>query len=60
MLGKPDITYVGTDKIVNKHLECYGAAVKQINYYKMQTGSKIRYLAMYLTADNRIADMQAY
>ena len=29
----PDLSFVGSDKLANKHLQRYGIEVKQINYY---------------------------
>ena len=47
-------------KLANKHLERYGIEVKQINYYKIKLGPETHWLAIYLSADNKIADMRGY
>jgi len=57
---KPDLSFVGSDKIVTKHLQRYGIEVKQINYYKLRFGPETHYVAIYLSVDNKIADMRGY
>ena len=58
--AKFDLSFVQSDKITNKHLERYGLPIQKINYYKIKVGGETHYLAIYLTADNKIADMRGY
>jgi D-alanyl-D-alanine carboxypeptidase len=57
--SKSSITYIHSDK-VNKNLSRYGMLIRKINYYKIKLGGETHYLAVYLTAENRVADMRGY
>lgn len=54
-----DLSLIRSDKL-NRHVERYGLSVEKINYYKILLGNETHYLAIYLTADRKIADMQGY
>jgi hypothetical protein len=58
--AKPKLSFVGSDKLANKHLQRYGIEVNQINYYKIKLGGDTHYFAFYLSADKKIADMRGY
>ena len=56
---KPILNFVHTDLITNK-LQRYGVPVKKIDYYKVRLKNETHYLAIYFTANNKIADMRGY
>jgi len=58
--SKRSLYFVHTDKIINKALSRYGAQVEKINYYKFKFRGETHYLAIYFTADDKIADMRGY
>jgi CubicO group peptidase (beta-lactamase class C family) len=58
--AKPELSFVGSDKLANKHFQRYGIEVNQINYYKIKLGGDTHYFAFYLSADKKIADMRGY
>jgi D-alanyl-D-alanine carboxypeptidase len=55
-----EIQFSHTDQISAKKLERYGDAINKIKYYKIKLGGDTHYLAIYLTAENKIADMRGY
>ncbi len=55
----PDLSFIRSDKL-KRHVERYGSPIEKINYYKIVFGKETHYLAIYLTAGSRIADMQGY
>jgi len=66
ILFKPDpsvqtsISLVYSDKMNNKNLERYGMQIQKINYYKVKIRNETHYLAIYITPNNKIADMRGY
>jgi CubicO group peptidase (beta-lactamase class C family) len=52
--------FLRSDSVINKVLLRYAVPVKKINYYQLKIQNKIHYLAIYFTADNKIADMAGY
>jgi hypothetical protein len=56
---KPVLNFVHTDLITNK-LQRYGVPVKKIDYYRVRLKNETHYLAIYFTANNKIADMRGY
>ena len=58
--GQPDIQYIHTDKISANRLQRYGETINKINYYKIKLRGETHYLAIYLTGENKIADMRGY
>jgi len=56
---KPILNFVHTDLITNK-LQRYGVPVKKIDYYRVRLKNETHYLAIYFTANNKIADMRGY
>jgi CubicO group peptidase (beta-lactamase class C family) len=58
--AKPDINLVGSDEMTGTRLERYGMPIKKISYYKIKLRNETHYLALYLTASNKIADMRGY
>jgi D-alanyl-D-alanine carboxypeptidase len=58
--AEPSLYLVHTDRITNKTLSRYGAQVGKIKYYKLKLGADTHYLAIYFTADDKIADMRGY
>jgi CubicO group peptidase (beta-lactamase class C family) len=54
------LRFIQSDKITGKHLERYGVSIQKINYYELKLGGETHYLAIYLAADNKIADMRGY
>lgn len=59
-LPETALSFVQSDKITGRHLERNGLPIQKINYYKLKAGGETHYLAIYLTADNKIADMRGY
>lgn len=57
--AQPDLSFMGSDEITNS-LERYGVNVKKIIYYKLRLGGETHYLAFYIAADNKIADVRGY
>ena len=55
-----EIHHIHTDQITAKKLQRYGEAINKINYYKIKLGGETHYLAIYLTAENKIADFRGY
>ena len=58
--AKTSISFVTSDKMINKNLERYGMPIKKINYYKINIRNETHYLAIYITPNNKIADMRGY
>jgi len=58
--SKRSLYFVHTDKITINSLSRYGSQVEKINYYKFSLRGDTHYLAIYFTADDKIADMRGY
>jgi len=56
----PEIHYIHTDQVSAKKLQRYGEVINKIKYYKIKSRGETHYLAIYLTAENKIADMRGY
>jgi hypothetical protein len=56
----PEIHYIHTDQVSAKKLQRYGEVINKIEYYKIKSRGETHYLAIYLTAENKIADMRGY
>ena len=55
---KITVTCIKTDLLEDRNLVRWGVHVKQINYYKIMEGNKTPiYMAIYFSADNKIADL---
>lgn len=55
---KIKVSCVKTDKMVDRNLVRWGVLVKKINYYKITEENKTpTYMAVYFTAENKIADI---
>jgi hypothetical protein len=59
-VDESSITFVHSDNIVNKNFLCDGTLIQKINYCKIKVGNETHYLALYLTMNNKIADMIGY
>ena len=59
-VDESSITFVHSDNIVNKNFLCDGRLIQKINYCKIKVGNETHYLALYLTMNNKIADMVGY
>jgi hypothetical protein len=46
--------------MINRNLERYSTPIQKINYYKIKIGNETHYLAIYITPNNKIADMRGY
>ena len=64
---KSSITFIHSDIIADKNLVRYGWPIKKINYYKTNIGNKYNignktdyYIGVFITPDNKIADMREY
>ena len=57
--SKP-LFFVHSDRIKNNSLLRYGVPVEKINYYKTIVENETHYLAIYFTANNKVADMRGY
>jgi D-alanyl-D-alanine carboxypeptidase len=58
--GNPEIHYVHVDQVSSKKLQRYGETVNNIKYYQVKFGNETHYLAIYLTGENKIADIRGY
>ena len=54
-----NLSFTASDKMP-EHFERYGVAVEKINYYQVTFRNETHYLAVYLTADSKIADVRGY
>ncbi|HEY3252188.1 MAG TPA: serine hydrolase domain-containing protein [Ignavibacteria bacterium] len=54
------ISYVSSDRLKDRKVECYGIPIQKINYYRVQFGGETNYFAIYFTAENKIAGMVGY
>jgi D-alanyl-D-alanine carboxypeptidase len=57
---EPKINYIRTDQISARKLQRYGEVIIKINYYQIKLGGETHYLAIYVTAENKIADFRGY
>ena len=54
-----NVIFVTSDKMTRRIVR-YGVPVQKINYYRVTVGNETHSLAVYLTADNKIADLRGY
>ena len=57
---KTSIIFIRSDRIENKNLVRYGREIQKIYYYRIKLENETHYLAIYITPDNKIADMRGY
>jgi CubicO group peptidase (beta-lactamase class C family) len=55
----PALRFISSDSLAQT-IERYGAGVNRINYYRIELGGETHYLSLYLTPDNKIADVRGY
>jgi D-alanyl-D-alanine carboxypeptidase len=66
IIFKPDasantsISFVSSDKMINRNLKRYEIPIQKINYYKINIRNETHYLAIYITSNNKIADVRGY
>jgi len=56
----PDVSFISSDDISRRGIERYGSKVMRMSRYKVKLGDETHYVTLYLTSDNRIADVMAF
>ncbi|MCH8151907.1 MAG: beta-lactamase family protein [Planctomycetes bacterium] len=57
--GVKSFTFLVCDDVQGRQIDRYGVRVSRICYYKLVDALETRYLAFYLTADNKVAEIRS-
>jgi hypothetical protein len=55
-----EVSFVSSDDISRRGTERYGSKVMRMSRYKVKLGDETHYVTLYLTSDNKIADVLAF